>query len=83
MYLDKFYSLIIIMNKRKNNHLTLLLFLTLVSLISLVFDKETMGFYQLSALSFSSFSSSSLPVIDQSIIIIIAFDFDKPYFFGF
>ena len=58
------------MNKRKNNYLTLLLFLTLVSLISLVSDKETMGFYQLSALSFSLLSSISLPAIDSSIAII-------------
>lgn len=58
------------MKKRRNNYLSLLLLLTLVSLFSLVSDKETMGFYQLNALSFSSLSSLPLSVINQTTIII-------------
>ena len=57
------------MKKKRNNYLTLLLFLTLISLVSLIFDKEIMGFYQLNALSLSSLS---LPAISQSTIIIVA-----------
>ncbi len=58
------------MREKRHRYLTLLLFLTLVSLISLISDKATMGFYQLNALSFSSFSSLPLPAINQTTIII-------------
>lgn len=50
------------MRGKQNRYLTLLLILTLVSLVSLVFDKATMGFYQLNA-----FSLSSLPLFLSAI----------------
>lgn len=57
------------MRGKQNRYLTLLLILTLVSLISLVSDKDTMGFYQLNALSLSSLPLS-LPAINSTTLII-------------
>lgn len=57
------------MRERRHRYLTLLLFLTLVSLVSLVSDKAIMGFYQLNALSLSSLPSF-LPAINSTTLII-------------